>query len=171
MRIGHGQIGTLWIAAGFVLLLSSPAGAQNKAVGDTKEISAYRLTDAALAKYAQARHNVDAQARKAASTCDEEDEEDEEDGDNGKTIDQLVAKINATAGVRAAIQSAGMTTREFVVFSMSVFQAGMTDWALSQPGAKLPPGVAMENVTFYRKHQAEMKKMGESAKAADCDDE
>jgi hypothetical protein len=64
-----------------------------------------------------------------------------------------------------------MTTREFVVFSMSVFQAGMTDWAVSQPGAKLPSGVAMENVSFYRKHEAALKKLGESAKAADCDDE
>jgi hypothetical protein len=168
MRTGHGQIGTLWIAAGFALLLSLPAGAQNSADRDTKEMNSYRLTDAALAKYTQARHNVDAQARHAASNCDDEDEG---DSDNGKSIDQMVAKLNATAGVRAAIQAAGMTPREFVVFSMSVFQAGMADWALSQPGGKLPPGVAMENVTFYRKHQADMKKLGESAKAADCSDE
>jgi hypothetical protein len=168
MRKGHWQSGVLWAAAGFALLLSLPAGAQNKADSDTREINAYRLTDAALAKYAQVLHNVDAQARKAASNCDDENNG---DSDNGKSIDQMVTKLNATAGVRAAIQAAGMTPREFVVFSMSVFQAGMADWALSQPGGKLAPGVALENVTFYRKHQTEMKKLGESAKAADCDDE
>ena len=83
----------------------------------------------------------------------------------------MVAKLDATAGVRAAIQSAGMTTREFVVFSMSVLQAGLADWALGQPGGKLPPGVAMENVSFYRKHQAAMQTLGESSKTADCGDE
>jgi hypothetical protein len=168
MRKGHRQCDAAWYAAGMMLLLSMPLGAQNQADSDTREVNSYRLTDAALAKYAQARHNVEAQARKAASNCDERDEE---DSGNGKTIEQMVAKLDATAGVRAAIQSAGMTTREFVVFSLSVLQAGMTDWALSQPGGKLPPGVAMENVTFYRKHQAAMQKLGESAKAADCDDE
>lgn len=164
MRKGHWQFGVLWAAAGFALLLSLPADAQSKADSDTREINAYRLTDAALAKYTQARHNVEAQAGKAAGNCDQED------SDNGKSIDQMVAKLNATAGVRAAIQSAGMTPREFVVFSLSVFQAGMADWALSQPGGKLAPEVAMQNVTFYRKHQAEMKKIGESAKASECDD-
>lgn len=172
MRKGHWQSRVLWIAAGFTLLLSLSAGAQNNASSDTREINAYRLTAAALAKYAQARKEMDVLARQTASDCGDEDEE---DSANGTTIDQLVAKLNTTAGARAAIQSAGMTSREFVVFSMSVFQAGMADWALGQAGGKLPPGVAMENVTFYRKHQAEMQKLGESAKAAakaaDCDDE
>jgi hypothetical protein len=172
MRKGHWQSRVLWVATGFTLLLALSAGAQNNASSDTREINAYRLTAAALAKYTQAQKEMDVLARQAASDCGDEDEE---GSGNGTTIDQLVTKLNATAGARAAIQSAGMTTREFVVFSMSVFQAGMADWALGQAGGKLPPGVAMENVTFYRKHQAEMQKLGESAKAAakaaDCDDE
>jgi len=163
----------LWVAAGFTLLLSLSAGAQSNANSDTREINNYRLTDAALAKYTQAQRQVDALARQASGGCDDDEDHDADDDDdsaNGATIDQMVAKLDATAGVREAIKSAGMTTREFAVFSMSVFQAGLADWALGQPGGKLPPGVAMENVNFYRKHQAALQGLGESPKAADCGD-
>ena len=71
MRKGHWQSGVLWVAAGFALLLSLPAGAQSSASSDTREINSYRLTDAALAKYTQARREVDALAGQAASDCDE----------------------------------------------------------------------------------------------------
>jgi hypothetical protein len=35
------------------------------------------------------------------------------------------------------------------------------DGCTGQAGGKLPPGVAMENVSFYRKHQGEIQKLGE----------
>ncbi len=164
MQRNDGRLGALWIAAGCALLLALPAAAQNSGDRDTREINGYRLTDAALGKYTQAQARVAKLAQQSPGICDDADE------DSAKSIDQLVAKLDATAGVRAAIQSAGMTTREYVIFSLAVFQAGMADWALSQPGAKLPAGVAMENATFYRQHQAAMKKMGETAKASECKD-
>jgi len=71
--------------------------------------------------------------------------------------------------VKSALKSAGMTSREYLVFSWSVFQNGMAAWTLEQPGGKLPPGVKMANVTFYRAHEAELKKLGELTKQADCD--
>jgi hypothetical protein len=45
----------------------------------------------------------------------------------------------------------------------------MASWALSQPGGKLPPGISMANVNFYRQHEAAMSKMAESSKGDDCD--
>ena len=47
---------------------------------------------------------------------------------------------------------------------------GMAAWALAQPGGKLPAGVKMANVNFYRSHEAELAKLGELTKEAGCDD-
>jgi hypothetical protein len=55
------------------------------------------------------------------------------------------------------------------VFSLSLFQNGLAAWALEQPGGTLPPGVKMANVNFLRAHEAELKKLGELTKQADCD--
>ena len=155
-------------AAALALVASTPVGAQSSGAGDAKEINSYTLTDTGLAKYTQAERNLEPLARKAAADCDTDDSDDSE---NGTTIDQAVAKLNSTAGAAAAIKSAGMTAREYVVFSMAVFQSGMAAWGLSQPGGKLPPGVSMDNVNFYRKHQAALQELGQSTRSADCDDE
>jgi hypothetical protein len=162
----HWLHGLLPMIAASALVVLSPTGAEADANRDTSEVNAFRLTDAGLARYAQAARNV-AQLGKQSSTSCAADEDDEDSG-NGKSIDQMVASLDANAKIRSAIQSAGMTTREYVVFGMAVFQAGMTSWALDQPGGKLPPGMAMDNVTFYRKHDAAMRKLGEETKAADC---
>jgi hypothetical protein len=50
-----------------------------------------------------------------------------------------------------------------------MFRHGMAAWALEQPDGKLPPGVKKANVDFYRGHEAELKKLGELSKPADCD--
>jgi hypothetical protein len=84
----------------------------------------------------------------------------------------MVARIDAVPGARDAIGSAGMTTREYVVFSWSLLQNGLAAWAISQPGGKLPPGVSKANVDFYKKHEAELQRL-EGQKSDDCggDDE
>ena len=45
----------------------------------------------------------------------------------------------------------------------------MAALALEQPGGKVPPGVKMANVNFYRSHEAELTKLGELSTQADCD--
>ena len=74
-------------------------------------------------------------------------------------------------GAQAAIQSAGMTSREYVVFMFSMMQNGMAAWALSQPGGKLPPGVSQANVDFFRKHEAAMAAVTENDPCKDDNDE
>jgi hypothetical protein len=154
------------IAAGIVLVASSPAGAQSSGAGDAREISSYKLTDSGLARYTQAVRNLETVASKAATDCGNDDGDDSE---NGTTIDQAVAEINSTAGAAAAIKAAGMTAREYVVFTMAIVQSGMAAWVLSQPEGKLPPGVSMDNVNFYRKHEASMKQLGNQSESDDCD--
>jgi hypothetical protein len=77
--------------------------------------------------------------------------------------------MDGVPGVKSALKGAGMTSREYMVLSLSLFQNGLAAWALEQPGGKLPPGVKMANVTFYRTHKAELEKLGELTKQTDCD--
>jgi hypothetical protein len=129
---------------------------------DTKEINAYVLTEQGLAKYTAATRNLGAIAKRLAGNCNDDD-------DNGaQSLDATVARINAIPEAKTAIQSAGLTTREFIVFSWSLFQSGFTAWGLTQPGGKLPPGVSMANVDFYRAHEDAIKKLGKPVGIEDC---
>jgi hypothetical protein len=156
-----------------LLLATSLVAISSPAVGnpdrDAQEINRYRLTDAGLAKYAQASRNLGSLEKRAPDGC-AEGEASDEDGD-ARTLDESVAKLDAIDGARPAIAAAGMTTREYVVFSWSVMQSGLAAWALDQPGAKLPPDVSMENVKFYRKHEATLRQLGEETKPAACDED
>jgi hypothetical protein len=127
--------------------------------GDKLEISGYALSEAGLAKFTRATQKLAA----VPGACAEQDDDDSD----SQSIDQMVAKLNAVPGAQAAIQSAGMTTREYVVFMWSMMQSGMSAWAQSQSG-KLPPNVSQANVDFYKKHEAEMKAIGENDP---CDEE
>jgi hypothetical protein len=131
---------------------------------DSQEIASYALTEAGLAKYTQATKNMAALAAGAQPDCSEEDDS------NGQSIDQTVAKFNAVPGAKAAIQSAGMTTREYVVFTFSLFHNGLAAWALTQPGGKLPSGTSKANVDFYNNHAAQLQGLEEFQKDDECDE-
>jgi hypothetical protein len=145
------------VAATIALAAPGVAAANDK---DSREVAAYVLTEAGLAKFTKATQNLAA----VPGACAKEDD----DGSNSQSIDQMVAKMDAVPGARAAIQSAGMTTREYVVFMWSTLHNGMASWAASQPGGKLPPGTLQSNVDFVRKHEAEMSGLGENDP---CDEE
>jgi hypothetical protein len=142
-------------------LLAAAAFAQGAPDRDTREVNAYVLTEAALAKYSQATRNLGALAKQLSRNCDDNDE-------SPSSIDQSVARIDAIAGAKAAIRSAGMATREYIVFGMSVFQAGLSAWALAQPGGKLPAGVSKANVDFYRTHEKAINALGAPSQGSDC---
>jgi len=146
------------------LFASAPSFAANAAASDTREIASYVLTEAGLAKYTQAVKNLAPLAKRLSDACKADD-----DSDNVRSLDDMVARFDAVPGVRAAINSADLTTRAYFVFALSVFQNGMAAWALDQPGGKLPPGTSMANVNFYRAHQAAINRLGDAAKAGDCD--
>ena len=146
MTLSHRLAGLLVVAATIGLALPAPAAANEN---DKREISSYVLTEAGLAKFTQATQALSA----IPGACAREDDDDDS---NSASLDQLVAKLNAVPGAQAAIQSAGMTTREYVVFMWSMMQSGMSAWALQQSG-KLPPGVSQANVDFYNKHEAAMR--------------
>jgi hypothetical protein len=152
---------TAIVALAVALLLTTVSTAQNFPDRDAKEVSSYVLSEAALAKYTRAVANLQPLMKSMAQSCD--------DDESAGSLSAMAARMDAVAGVKAAIQSAGMTTREYLVFSFSVFQNGLAAWALAQPGGKLPAGVQMANVSFYRAHEAAFKQLGDKTKAADCD--
>ena len=66
------------------------------------------------------------------------------------------------------------TPNEFAVaahFQGPFDESALAAWALDQPGGKLPAGVSMDNVTFYRKHAATLDQLGAQTKAAECDED
>jgi hypothetical protein len=153
-----------WTASAIIVicLLTPMAGeAQDLADGDAKEVTEYVLTDAALAKYTQAVRKLQPLMGQLSQDCEGED--------GPKSLNGAAARMDRIPGVKSALKSAGMTSREYLLFSFSIFQNGMVAWALDQPGGKLPPGVKMANVNFYRAHEAELKKLGELTKEAECD--
>jgi len=138
-----------------MLILPALAAAQGP---DAQEVSRYVLTDSGLAKYTLATEKLSALG---AAGCETESEDDSDTG----SLAAAVAHIDANPPAKAAIQSAGMTSREYIVFGMSMLQSGLAAWGLDQPGGKLPPGISMANVTFFRTHAAEMERLGELTKS------
>ena len=146
-------------ALGLLVLAPAASHAQNAGDADKREVSAYQLTEAGLGKYKQATRNL-----KGLKIDDCDDDSD------ARSLSEAVAKIDAVPGAKAAVQSAGMTTREYVVFTFSLMQNGLAAWALEQPGGKLPPGVSQANVDFFRAHQADMQAMGDESDDSACSD-
>lgn len=141
-------------------LLPPDAGANRAPDADAREVSAYQLTEPGLGKFTRATRGLLALH---VDDCAEEAD--------AKTISEAVAKLDATPGAKAAIEAAGMTTREYIVFSFSMMQSGLAAWGLEQPDGKLPPGVSADNVEFYRKHAIELQRLAEETDDSNCDAE
>lgn len=145
------------------LVASLLPGAAAASDADTREVQSYVLTDAALSRYTQATKQLAAMPA-GGSSCEDEDSE-------AASLTDMVAKLDAVPGARKAIQSAGMTTREYVVFSMSLLHNGLAAWAASQPGGKLPAGTSKANVDFYNRHKAELEKLSTLQPKDECGEE
>lgn len=149
------------VTCALALLTPMAAEAQRLADRDTNEIAGYVLTDAALAKYTKAVHKLQPLMGQLPQDCDQDE--------GPQSLNGMAARMDGVPEVKSVLKAAGMTSREYLLFSWSLFQNGMAAWALEQPRGQLPPGVKMANVNFYRKHEAELKKLGELTKPTDCD--
>jgi len=154
---------TVTVAFALALLAPMAAEAQNLADRDANEVADYVLTEAALAKYTKAVHKLHPLKEQLQQDCDREDAPD--------SLHGMAAHMDAVPAVKAALKTAGVTSREYLLFSWSVFQNGMAVWALDQPGGALLPGTKPANVTFYRAHKADLEKLGELTREMDCDNQ
>ena len=146
------------------VLAPGAATAQKSSAAETREIESYVLTEAGLSKYTLATKNLRAHAKELPKDCDSDA--------NGESLAKMVARIDAVPAARAAITSAGLTTREYYVFTLSLLHNGLASWALTQPGGKLPAGTSMANVNFVRAHEAALAKLHKAtdSDSDDCDD-
>lgn len=146
---------SLTVAAVALLVLAGKSPAQD---ADTKEVAAYRFTDATFAKFVRASRALATLSKSMPvdTSGDARDEEDEGDSESGTmSIAAITARYDSVPEARRAITSAGLTTREYVVFSFALLQAGMAAAVVEQVGwDKLPPDVPRSHVEFYQRHKA-----------------
>ena len=163
----------LWTAllSAFAALLVAPAVsfAQDFTDADTREVTSYVLTEKGLEQFTQASKNLGSLAKEILNDCDDSDDSD--GSDNLETLDDMVAHMDSIPGVTEAIESAGMSNREYIVFSLSIFQNAMAAWVVSETDGELPPDVSMANVEFYQSHEAEIQQAGAQMESGDCDED
>jgi len=152
---------TLALAFVFVLL-PAIAYAEDETERDTAEITSYVFTEEGLEKFSQATRNLNALEEDLSGSC--------EDNGSAQSLDDVAARMDAIPGVKSAIDSAGMSTREYLVFSFAMFQAGMAAWVVNETDGELPPDVSMANVEFYTSHQEELKSLNPPGGGSNCED-
>jgi hypothetical protein len=128
---------------------------------DTREVRAYTLTDASFAKYVNATHKL---REVKFENCVDDDDDDAQD-----TIASSVARIDAVPGAKAAIQAAGLSSREYVVLAYALLENGMASYLLQTPGGKLPDGVNTANVDFVRRHSSELHQLANETEDESCE--
>lgn len=146
---------SIGIAAAVALAMAAlPAGSAAQGQDpDARTLAAYRLSEATLTRFAAASRNLAAAARVAGDTLGEDDEDD----GGAETIADIAAFYDRHPPLRQAIAGAGLTSREYVIFMLTLFQAGMAAWLVEQHGwDRLPPEIARENVVFYQRHKAQL---------------
>ena len=144
-----------------VLAFAPTARAKILPDADAREVRAYTLTDASFAKYVDATHRL--HDVKFENCVDDDDDEAQD------SIAAYAARLDSVPGAKAAVQAAGMTSREYVVVSFSLLQNGMASYLLQTPGGKLPDGVDMANVDFIRKHSSELHQLANETEDESCE--
>jgi hypothetical protein len=147
-----------WSLACAALLAACAARAADLPDADMREIQSYMLTEAGLARYMQATRGLKGIE---IAECDDEP-------DVG-SIAQAAAKIDAVPAAKAAVKSAGMTSREYVVFAFALIETGFAAYALEAPGGNLPPGVNRTNVEFFQRHAGELQELAAETEDDGCE--
>ena len=101
-------------------------------------------------------------ARIEALQAEQETLEDASDLDLGSanSIDEMEAAVKKSPQVAKALQTAGLTPREYSKFMMAMIQASFAA-GFKKAGMlkELPAGVNPDNVKFVEEHEAELKAM------------
>jgi hypothetical protein len=149
------------LLASFALVaLARPAVAQ-VADTDLAAISAYTLTMPKYKQYLAATQNLtEAAAANPDATMEGE----------GGSIDDIVARISAIPPAKAAITSAGLTVRDFVLTQGALLQTGMAygmmkEYKIPKDSIVKTAKVNPANLDFYTTNEAEIKRLAEEAGA------
>jgi len=140
------------------------AGSPAKAAADpgAAEIGAYRLSVATLHKVEQAIRNLDAMAVANPSMVEKLEPLQLTDPKDGSPLplDRAVAQVGSVPELKKALAAAGLTPREYVVFSLALVGASFAQLAVLREGrlpADAPPMLA-ENVKWLQLNRAEFER-------------
>ncbi|HEU4640947.1 MAG TPA: hypothetical protein VFS44_00740 [Gemmatimonadaceae bacterium] len=155
-------------AAVAVTAIPARSHAQKAPDADMQALASYRLTESTLHKVMQAGRNLAALAKDPAARAYMEKAQ-QEDQPEAKTIADMAKQFDGIPPMKKAITSAGLTSREYAMFTMSMLQASLAAAMMDAKGPyklkELPKGTPPENVAFVRAHKAELEKYGAEMKA------
>jgi hypothetical protein len=76
------------------------------------------------------------------------------------SLEETTARLDGEPAVREAIESAGLTTREYALITVTLSEAILVQQALAQGSIdRPPPGVSEENLEFVRTHRDEISRL------------
>ena len=144
---------------------ATSAPAPTVSAGDElKDITKYRLSMDKIDKYIAAQRNIAVKAKNLspAEKAAMEARNDDGDANPDASLDDMQKKIDSEPLMKSAIQDAGLSTREFVMITMSMMQSGMAAGVLklrpkdNQDSLIRAMQASPENVKFYQDNEAEI---------------
>ena len=161
----------------FALLCSAAAGADAQGTrsaqqqADVREMQAFRLDDAKIGRWIRAQEEMLAYARDneqdlKALEKKMKAEQESEDDDAEPTLTQMAARMEKVPPFRQALQRAGTNSREFMLTTLVMFQAGFAAELMKSGTIKeLPKEVPSAHVALYNKYSEQFRKLSEEQKA------
>lgn len=158
-EISHTRLRGLLMAVAIGLLVCFGAHAAAPAADDPdlQRVANFRMDDQVMAKYIKAQEALMQAARSHPEL------ENQEDPSDAKTLDETIARLDKQPVLRAALASAGMSTRDYVLCSFALMQSSIYAWGVQMQGqkmwAKIPPGIPTANTKWVIAHKAELEKL------------
>ncbi len=144
-------------------LLAGEVPSKAQLDAEAAEVGAYRLSLATLHKVAKAFRTHDATISTNPDAFRARIEKLEVDaGPDGSplTMRAAVARVESVPEFKRSLAAAGLSSREYVVFSLTLLVAALADASMTQTG-KLPPDATptlAENVKWYQANRAELQR-------------
>jgi hypothetical protein len=147
----------------------APAADRAEIDRDVQELRAYRLTmpkvkqmAAATLAYAQA------QSRDPRGQARRQREKDPGDDVEPKTLSEMARRIEREPDLANAIRTAGLTTREYSILTLSFFNA-MFAHGMKKAGTikDMPADILPENIAFIESNEAELTQIFAQLQAYD----
>lgn len=133
---------------------SAPAGGRN---ADMQEVAQYQLNTEDFNKYAAATRKLQ------AASAGEDEEDDDEGGAGDGSLDAFERALEENPAARAAVEQAGLTTREYAVIAYAIMQAALADYALQQGASRdsilARANIHPANITFVQQHRSEIERL------------
>lgn len=136
------------------------------AIGDdqlSREVQNYRLSMQRIEQFAQAVRNVRELTR---TDADLRQRMEELGGQEDRSPMEVASAMQQEPRLRSAIESAGLSVREYILVTLAFSQAAMAHEFQRQGFMQeLPPGIPPENVAFIREHEEQLRPLIEGLEA------